>query len=1031
MKMRSRSLRGQLFTMMAVIAIVECVVLVLTVALSGVFTELDAEAFRFFENDSAERVVSLDSNTGRLIRNTVSLVNTISDEAQELAAATGVNLAQAYLDNDLYNQLAAQSTEELLEFLNSNSVSAAFFILNGSSTHPDDPNAHSAVYIRDSAPGVTDSDRRSLQLEVGPLAVARDYTIAASNRWELDMTIDSQDAAYYTSPITAAIDLPRSELVRYGYWSPPVVIIPGNQECVSYTMPVLDAAGTPYGVIGFEISLSYFTKEYFSNTNLPYQGSFFAITSGSSREDMLNTAWIIPGSPTASAHLHSGQVIPVRQVESTGVYETSLEGLGNMYCTVNELTMYSKNSPFVDQQWLLVGMVEQSVLNESSTRIGTMLLTNMAITLGVSFIAIFLLTFVSSRKIVGLSQYINDLSPGSDIQFVRTDLREIDDLTSAIERLNRRINDSLKVTSKMMELTQLPLGGYEISDDLDTVMLTEYIYSLLHLKQGEPVSKSDWKQMFAELTAHPADGYTDVYRYDSANMHALHYGNVLRATENLLLGESDGTETEALYQYSQVPEERQKWLRIIEAPTDNGSVGMILDATSDIDECMRLAHELDYDALTRLYNRTAFKREAFKKITENPNKVGAMIFSDLDNLKRINDTYGHLMGDKLITTAADMFREFVEYGGIVARISGDEFAIFLYGYDTKDEILQIISKLYRGFKKRHFETPDGETQWISCSSGIAWYPEDSTDVADLLKLSDYAMYEAKHSKKGTVYEKNGTFLEFSEDSSMENEQTQNNGSKDELTRLIDDKLFKFLFQPIVDLHTAEIYGYEAFMKPQVEGYQTPGEVLSAARAASLLGPLESALVLKIFEVTQARLGAIGDRKIFVNSIPGQKLSDREWDIVRKEFKDILPHIIMEVTEEENNDLDTMLSKLRKLRRMGIPVAIDDFGQGYSNEVRIIAMQPAIIKIDLELIRNLHADEHKQELVSELVAFAHAQGVKVAAEGVELEQELETVSRFGMDYAQGYLLGRPNFEFKALSESVQQMLDDLKDEDPED
>ena len=170
---------------------------------------------------------------------------------------------------------------------------------------------------------------------------------------------------------------------------------------------------------------------------------------------------------------------------------------------------------------------------------------------------------------------------------------------------------------------------------------------------------------------------------------------------------------------------------------------------------------------------------------------------------------------------------------------------------------------------------------------------------------------------------------------------------------------------------------------------------------------------------------IGERKIFVNSIPGQRLSDDDWDIVRRDYGSVLRNIIIEVTEAENDDLEAMLVKLRRIRRMGLQVAIDDFGQGYSNEVRIIAMQPALIKIDLELIRNLHADPMKQALVRDLVTFAHSQDVKVVAEGVELEMELDTVAQFGIDYAQGFLLGRPNFEFQELTDAMKEKLETLQ------
>lgn len=1009
MQKRTKSLRGQIFLLMAVIAIVECVVLISVVFLTGVFTELDAEAFRFFNNDASERVLSLDNKTGLLIRNITSEATAVSTDAQAIAEEAGVPLDELYMHDELYQSLAEKCTQHLIEFLNGNSVSGAYFVLNGSNTRKEDGEAHSAVYIRDSAPGVQENENENLQLEVGPIAVSKSYGITVSNHWSLDMQIPAgKNSSFYHNPIAACIEYPHSETVRYGYWSPPGSVLPSNPEGVAYSLPLLDRRGNPCGVVGFDIALSFYTTDYFSNTNLPYSSSFFAITSGNDQE--LDTSWVIPGNPMAQAYLTPDVALSITPVQDTGLYETRIENLGEMYCSVNELNMYSKNSPFFDEHWILTGMVQQSVLNETSTRIRNMLFTSMAITLVVAFFAITFLTAFSTRKISGLSAYIDRLDPQTDIQLAPTNLREIDELTTAIVRLNKRINDNAKVTSKMMELTQLPLGGFEVDEDLGSVTLTEFIYELLHMDKSVRLTAEQWHKIYEKLTEKPAEGYADVYHYTAADLEGIRYGNVLPATEDVFLKQVREADGEDVYYYLDAPEQRQKWLRIIEAPTENGTVGMILDVTVDIEEMMRLAHELDYDALTHLYNRTAFKREAFKKIKSTPDKVGAMIFSDLDNLKYVNDTFGHEMGDKLITTASDMFRRFVQSGGIVARISGDEFAIFLYGFDSRDEIMGIVNRVREEGKKEHLLTPDGTKHDISYSSGVAWYPEDSTDVSDLLKLSDYAMYEAKHSDKGK-----GSLFEYSQQDYEKNAHMLKD--REEIARLIDEGRFHFAFQPIVALDTREIYGYEALLRSELEYFSTPEEILAAARAQSRLGQLESAVIMKALFVVKRHIETIGGRKIFINSGSNQCLSERETDTIRHVYKDILDNIVMEITEAENDDPQKMDLKLDMFRNLGVQIALDDFGAGYSNETRIVAMNPNIVKIDIPLIQGVHSDTAKQKLIANLVAFCHAGGIKVAAEGVETESDLETVIRLNMDYAQGILLGAPEFGFEPLSQSA--------------
>lgn len=1015
MKKRSTSLRGRMFAMMAIIAIIECGALIFSVFVSGTFREIDAEAFRYFSSDAKDRTEILDTGTGRLIQNATATAEAISEDAQQLAKESNADLLDAYQNDELYNALTEQCSNNVVEFLHGNAVSAAFFIMNGSNTHKEEADAHSAVYIRNSAPGVTD-DGRSLQLEVGPINVSRNLGIATGTRWTLDMHIapDSTAAAYYENPIEACEEYPRAELVRCGYWSPPTVILPGKQECISYTLPLRDAAGEPWGVMGFELTLSLFSKDYLP-TEGPYPGSFYAVTSGADNE--LNTDWIIPGSPTASMYLKPGDPIALQPVRGTSAYETDLAGAGEMYCTVNELTMYSKNSPFVEEHWVLIGMVEQSVLNEASQRIARTLYTNMALTLAGAFVAIFILTWLSTRRITGLSQYVDQLGPAANLNFRRTNLREIDDLTAAIERLNRRINDSLKVTSKMMELTQLPLGGFEVPDDMDTVMLTEYVYTLLGVSVGEVVSKGDWQRMYAELTAHPADGYTNVYRYDAQSAMALQVDKRRGdATGGMVLRMPGDENANDMY----IANGREKWLRIIEARGDNGTVGMILDCTSDIDHLMHLAHELDYDALTHLYNRTAFKRESFKRINDNPSKVGAMVFSDLDNLKYMNDTYGHRAGDDLIMKAADLFRRFVDYGGIVARISGDEFAIFLYGFSSQREVLRIIRSVFKDFSDATLTTSDGKVHALGCSSGLAWYPDDATDISDLLKLSDYAMYGAKRENKGSLCERDGTVIE-PEEEDFEDQSVRTRKRREALEAIIEKDGLDFRFQPIVDLSTGEIHGYEALMTPKIGGYKTPRQVLAAARAESKLAELETAVIRKVMQkVSDNRLDLEG-RKVYVHSIPGHYLDDVEWTNMLEKYGELVRSIVFEVTESENDDLEKMLEKLNKLRELGISIALNDFGQGYSNEARIVAMHPAYIKMQLRLVQDL--DEDDEGAMRQLIAFAHSHGIKVIISGVERDDDLFMAAHFSVDYVEGYLLGRPEYGFEPLSAQVRKLLDE--------
>lgn len=279
----------------------------------------------------------------------------------------------------------------------------------------------------------------------------------------------------------------------------------------------------------------------------------------------------------------------------------------------------------------LQGIGLMATLNEGSAQVRTILVVVIAATTLLAFVAIFLLASNSTRKIANLSKHIEGLSPEQEIEFEKTGIREIDELTSAVTVLNNRVVNASKTTSQILEMTSLPIGVYEITDEAEAVTLTDYLHHLIGVELDTPLSKQEWAEYFKLLTAQTCKGHTNVYCY-----------------KNPQTGED-------------------QWLRILEHKTDEGFLGVVLDITKDIEENQRLTHQLDYDSLTGLYNRTAFKREAFEKINEEPEKIGAMIFSDLDNLKYINDTFGHDTGDRMLIRAGEMFKEFTDFGGVVAR----------------------------------------------------------------------------------------------------------------------------------------------------------------------------------------------------------------------------------------------------------------------------------------------------------------------------------------------------------------------------
>ncbi|PKM61946.1 MAG: hypothetical protein CVU99_01165 [Firmicutes bacterium HGW-Firmicutes-4] len=972
------TLRRQLNILLALIVIFQSIALLSALWVSQVFFMLDAEAVRLLNNTTETRSKTFNASMGQTIANMAAETEQLNAALILLARQQGSTPESLYLSDAAYNETALLASDALVSILKKNSVTGAFFVLNGSNSNKGDPSAHSAVYIRNTTPdsGVTSN----YLLEIGPIAVSKQYTMATSIRWNLDIRSGGEagDFDFYEKPIWASTQFKNSEMERYGYWTTPRDLLKDNQQVVCYTMPVLDENGNGYGVVGIEIDMPYFSQHYLPDSDRLYHNSFYVIAGMTDRT--LDLDWFIPSGVLAETYLKNGEQLKLKSLENEGVFETELGELGTMVASARELKVYSDNSPFADQNWTLACFVPSDVLRENSASVREKLIYSIVLTTILAFSAVFVLVYFFTRKISHLSKYVRALSPYDQINFKPTGMLEVDDLTSAVELLNQSLVNVSKTTSKILELSLLPIGGYEVMDNSKHVILTDFLYWLLHLDPGSLISKEEWKDYYQRLTQNPVHGQENIYDY---------YDNYTK---------------------------KQLWLRILEAKSPTGVVGVIQDVTEDIEEKHRLTNELDYDALTKLFSNTALKRESARKINDRPNKIGAMIFIDLDNLKYINDTFGHDVGDRLIIRASDIFRYFERFDGIVSRISGDEFAIYLHGYVDQDEPREIIKNLYTYGESFLLTTPDGNENRIRFSAGVAWYPQDATEVMDLLKLSDFAMYEAKHKEKGRLYE-------FDRDYYQQMSYLLEN--REAINRLLDEQLIRFAFQPIVDLKTGEILGYEILMRPLLENFKNPAEILAVAAAQSKLMQLERMIIFMAFETIEKRSKEIGDNKIFINSIPSQRLNWEDFLKIKECYGHHFKNVVIEVTEAETLDSDNLAQKIENIRNNGMQIALDDFGSGYSNEIRILSLLPDIIKIDMAMIQGIHNNVDKQNLVTNLVQFCHNKGVKVVAEGIETSADLITVIEIGVDYGQGFYLGRPAFEFSTINPELRKEIRNLR------
>ena len=434
-------------------------------------------------------------------------------------------------------------------------------------------------------------------------------------------------------------------------------------------------------------------------------------------------------------------------------------------------------------------------------------------------------------------------------------------------------------------------------------------------------------------------------------------------------------------------------------------------------EQQRIEHDRDFDMLTGLMNRRAFHREC-DAVFSSPERLknAAVVMLDIDNLKDINDAYGHEWGDKYVHAAARCFEDAVPPDVLVARVSGDEFYLLFYGYDTKTALQAHIEHLRSSLEGSLFIFPDGKRAAINASGGVAVYLDDADDLADLMRLADFTMYQVKAAGKNNI-----AYFDLE---TYQRETTAMQATA-ELDKLLGDyRLAHYSFQPIFDAHTGKPFAYEALMRVSMDVLQSPIDVLVYARQEGRLQEVERLTWTRAFECYRdvLRGGQASDSAyLFLNTFSNVGLDQDEMDAFALANQDIMGKLVMEMTEADTMDEDITARK-RDMPGFGGLFALDDYGSGYNSEIMLLRLKPKFVKVDISIVRDIDSSVDKRRMVSQIVEYAHERDMLIVAEGVETAEELDTVLSLGVDLLQGFFLARPAEVPAAMSpEALQHLL----------
>jgi diguanylate cyclase (GGDEF)-like protein/PAS domain S-box-containing protein len=443
-----------------------------------------------------------------------------------------------------------------------------------------------------------------------------------------------------------------------------------------------------------------------------------------------------------------------------------------------------------------------------------------------------------------------------------------------------------------------------------------------------------------------------------------------------------------------------------------GETRYIINVVDDVTDRRRaderIAHLAHYDALTDLPNRVLFREQIERELQRtSQGKQFALLYIDIDEFKGINDSLGHHVGDELLKAVAARIRSCIRETDLIARLGGDEFAVIQTAVENTDDVREFVTRLHEAIREPYRLL--GHQLSTDASIGIALAPQDGTDLDQLIKNADLAMYAAKADGRRTL-----RFFEPAMDASAKARLTM----EQDLRQALVDGGFEIHYQPVVDLGRDEVTGCEALLRwrhPE-RGMISPAEFIPVAEDTGLINELGE----WVLRTACAEAAAWPDHvRLAVNVSPVQlKCQTMALKIAGALAASGLSpsRLELEITEAVLiRDDETALAILHELRAIGVRIALDDFGTGYSSLSYLKRFPFDKIKIDRCFISDIAEVDGSSAIVQAVVNIAASRNMTTTAEGVETLEQKEILRTLGCTEMQGYLFSaaKPGPEVRQL------------------
>ncbi len=613
-----------------------------------------------------------------------------------------------YFDHDILN--------ELIAMLRATQATGAYVILVPDGEMKEDL---PALYIRDYDPIMNATGNDDLYMVMGPASLSTDFQIPLDQIWRHNFRKNAGNADFIEKPYKSTEITSKATLL--GYWSKPFKIDEGDVDIITYSMPLFDQLGELRGIIGIDVTLNYL-KDYFPATELQPQDSLgYLIAYKDGQNDALTP--VMMGGPLQKRMIQEGTKLDLSMAnEEMSIFKIENHlGVEELYAAVEKIGLYQFNTPFENEEWYLIGIMREDYLLSYANQIKQTLWMSLIMALVLGSLGGIFTSYHMTRPIVALVNQLKLKTPEQALKLQRTGYLELDELANAVEVANELMLESASRLSKVVSMFEWPIGAYEVKPKDGRYFVTDNFFKILGQEQ----------------------------LYDTPEMT---YKAFVETLQNILSKLEPGEDDVFIIDSDPV-----RWIRINSLQTETSEIGAIVDVTDEMLEKKQMRHERDHDPLTQLLNRKGFQWAFEKWYNGSPTGVSALVMFDLDNLKRVNDKYGHKWGDRYIVGAVKHLNEVVsDKSGIVGRRSGDEFVLLLYGAKSKEDIRRRLQAFYDRLKANPIEFPDHTYKEIEISGGLMWIESKVFSYDEILHFADEALYVAKRGGKGTYIESTWT-----------------------------------------------------------------------------------------------------------------------------------------------------------------------------------------------------------------------------------------------------------------------------------